>query len=138
MLTLIFDPKENIFHPITLLFLISVLLPGPSYLEKIMWKLNDQELVTVLPKEIEKVWSFHRNRKWKVVTLGQTNDLSVICHVLRVLVPFLQFKKREKHPWRKVTYLVSVWMAAKFFLCCLFPCNSETVKAATLAFCSIQ
>ena len=52
MLTLIFDPKENIFHLITLLFLISVLLPGPSYLEKVMWKLNDQELVTVLPEEI--------------------------------------------------------------------------------------
>ena len=79
----------------------------------------------------------YRNRK-SVATLGQTNDLSVICHVLGVLVPFLQFKKREKHPWRKVTYLVSVWMAAKFFLCCLFPCNSETVKAATLAFYSIQ
>ena len=27
-----------------------------------------------------------------------------ICDVLRDLVPFLQFKKREKHPWRIVTF----------------------------------
>ena len=27
-----------------------------------------------------------------------------ICGVLRDLVPFVQFKKREKHPWRSVTF----------------------------------
>ena len=27
-----------------------------------------------------------------------------ICDALRDLVPFGQFKKREKHPWRSVTY----------------------------------
>ena len=27
-----------------------------------------------------------------------------ICDVLRDLVPFLQFKKREKHLWRSVTF----------------------------------
>ena len=26
-----------------------------------------------------------------------------ICNALRVLVPFLQFKKHEKHPWSSVT-----------------------------------
>ena len=26
------------------------------------------------------------------------------CDVLRDLVPFAQSKKREKHPWRSVTY----------------------------------
>ena len=26
------------------------------------------------------------------------------CDVLRDLVPFVQFKKREKHPWRSVTF----------------------------------
>ena len=26
-----------------------------------------------------------------------------ICDALRNLVPFVQFKNREKHPWRKVT-----------------------------------
>ena len=27
-----------------------------------------------------------------------------ICDVLYDLVPFVQFKKREKHPWRSVTF----------------------------------
>ena len=27
-----------------------------------------------------------------------------ICDVLRDLVPFVQFQKREKHPWRSVTF----------------------------------
>ena len=27
-----------------------------------------------------------------------------ICDVLIDLVPFVQFKKREKHPWRSVTF----------------------------------
>ena len=27
----------------------------------------------------------------------------LICDVLRNLVPFVQFKKREKHPWGSVT-----------------------------------
>ena len=26
------------------------------------------------------------------------------CDALRDLVPFVQFKKREKHPWRSVTF----------------------------------
>ena len=28
----------------------------------------------------------------------------IICDALRDLVPFVQFKKREKHPWRSVTF----------------------------------
>ena len=27
-----------------------------------------------------------------------------ICDALRVLVPFVQFKKPEKHPWSSVTF----------------------------------
>ena len=27
-----------------------------------------------------------------------------ICDTLRDLVPFVQFKKREKHPWRSVNF----------------------------------
>ena len=27
-----------------------------------------------------------------------------MCDALRDLVPFLKFKKREKHPWRSVTF----------------------------------
>ena len=30
---------------------------------------------------------------------------SCICAALRDLAPFLQFKKREKHPWRNVALL---------------------------------
>ena len=28
----------------------------------------------------------------------------MICDALRDLVPFIQIKKREKHPWRAVTF----------------------------------
>ena len=31
-------------------------------------------------------------------------DSKFWCDVLRDLVPFAQFKKREKHPWRSVTF----------------------------------
>ena len=31
-------------------------------------------------------------------------DSKFWCDVLRDLVPFVQFKKREKHPWRSVTF----------------------------------
>ena len=30
--------------------------------------------------------------------------LSSICDALRILVPFVRFKEREKHPWRSVTF----------------------------------
>ena len=30
--------------------------------------------------------------------------LVLICGAMRDLVPFVQFKKREKHPWRSVTF----------------------------------
>ena len=39
-----------------------------------------------------------------------------ICDRLRVLVPFLQFKKREKHPWRSVIFS----KVAGFSLCRLY------------------
>ena len=28
----------------------------------------------------------------------------IICGALRILLPFVQFSKREKHPWRSVTF----------------------------------
>ena len=31
-----------------------------------------------------------------------------ICDALHDLVPFVQFKKREKHPWRSVTFILKV------------------------------
>ena len=30
--------------------------------------------------------------------------IAVKCNALRDLVPFAQFKKREKHPWRSVNF----------------------------------
>ena len=30
--------------------------------------------------------------------------VKIICDALRDLVPFAQFKKREKHPWRSATF----------------------------------
>ena len=32
------------------------------------------------------------------------SPINFICDVLRDLVPFVQFKKREKHQWRSVTF----------------------------------
>ena len=32
------------------------------------------------------------------------NALKNICGALRDLVPFVQFKKREKHPWRSANF----------------------------------
>ena len=41
------------------------------------------------------------------------------CDALRNLVPFVQFKKREKHPWRSVTFSkvagnIPLWVFFKF------------------------
>ena len=32
------------------------------------------------------------------------NSVRIICDALRDLLSFVQFKKREKHPWRRVTF----------------------------------
>ena len=40
-------------------------------------------------------------RKQSVIINGSL--FSNVCDDLRNLVPFVQFKKREKHPWRGVT-----------------------------------
>ena len=37
-----------------------------------------------------------------------------ICDVLRDVVPFVQFKKREKHPWKSVTFSKVVGLACNF------------------------
>ena len=36
---------------------------------------------------------------------GLTSNSIDICDALRDLVPFVQFKKSEKHPWRSVTII---------------------------------
>ena len=40
----------------------------------------------------------------------------VICDALREFVPFVQIKKREKHPWRSVTFKkIPPWVFFTFF-----------------------
>ena len=43
--------------------------------------------------------------------------LSIICNALHDLVSFLQFKKREKHPWRSVTFSKVTCLCAKRLIC---------------------
>ena len=53
---------------------------------------------------IVRVW--HKNSKAFIMTL-QTWTLvrqAKLCGALRDLVPFVQFKKRKKHPWRSVNF----------------------------------
>ena len=48
-----------------------------------------------------------RNKKKKIPLVTGKFTLCVsgsICDALRDLVPWAQFKKREKHPWRSVTF----------------------------------
>ena len=39
----------------------------------------------------------------------------VICSALRDLVPFVQIKKREKHPWRSIKINTPPWVFFMFF-----------------------
>ena len=49
---------------------------------------------------------FQKTLIWQSFSRGNYRKKSVvICDdALRDLVPFVQFKKREKHPWRSVTF----------------------------------
>ena len=42
-----------------------------------------------------------------------------VCDVLRVSVPFVQLKKREKHPWRSVTFKPATLLKVTLFHGCL-------------------
>ena len=45
--------------------------------------------------------------------------MRVMCDVFRNLVPFVQFKKRENHPWRNVNFSTKIntppWVFFTFF-----------------------
>ena len=43
-------------------------------------------------------------KKGSLRSLFKVNDKRIICDVLRNFVPFVQFKKHEKHPWRSVNF----------------------------------
>ena len=71
---------------------------------------------------------FWCGRHWKVYAGTGKHHWAVIFDVLRNLVPFVQIKKREKHPWRSVTFSkvagfclkvtkgnTPLWVFSKFF-----------------------
>ena len=63
--------------------------------------------------------------------------LNVVCGAFRDLVPFLQFKKREKHPWRSVVFSkVAVFSRGCFscFLNCAHGTKSRNAPHMYLQF----
>ena len=48
-------------------------------------------------------WKKYRRLK-NVIEFYSSIGKGIICDVLRDLLPFVQFEKREKHPWRSVTF----------------------------------
>ena len=47
------------------------------------------------------------------ILLFEIRTKKSICGALRDLVPFAQFKKREKHPWRSVAF-TPPWVFSTF------------------------
>ena len=41
---------------------------------------------------------------WDTINIDYEVLMLTKCDALRNLVPFVQFKKREKHPWRSITF----------------------------------
>ena len=48
-------------------------------------------------------------KKKKKFTLDGLTHFEPMCDALRDLVPFVQFKKREKHPWKSVTFSLQLY-----------------------------
>ena len=67
-------------------------------------------------------------------------DLGVqqICDALHDLVPFAQFKKRKKHPWRNDTFNTKIitppWVFPHFLNCGILNCRngSKSRKASRI------
>ena len=49
-------------------------------------------------------FAFLNNLMLEINFPTSSRKLAFICGALRDLVPFVQFKKREKHPWRSVNF----------------------------------
>ena len=49
------------------------------------------------------------------ILLDYTNLHELICDALRDLAPFVQFKKREKRPWKSVKSNTASWVFFTFF-----------------------
>ena len=52
---------------------------------------------------IKSVLEVHASKKYKT-SIAETVTVTDKCDPLYDLVPFVQFKKREKHPWRSVNF----------------------------------
>ena len=63
-----------------------------------LWLPDPEKSIQIPPA----AYSWLANVNFKKV-LEPSFLITFICNALRDLVPFVQFKKREKHPWRSVT-----------------------------------
>ena len=63
------------------------------------------------------VWKETGGMKWALNTEVSKYNIKTICDALRDFRPFLQYKKREKHPWRSVTFKSNtpLWVFYMFF-----------------------
>ena len=59
---------------------------------------------------------FLKKKSKNVAGLPSKRFWKLLSDVLRDLVPFVQFKKHEKHPWRSVTYSQSATLLNKTLL----------------------
>ena len=82
-----------------------------SFLQKLLKYFNGTAISTpfVLPSAESVMLSFRSsleccNKLLNVFCVIIALLYQIICDALRDLVPFLQIKKREKHPWRRVTF----------------------------------
>ena len=68
-------------------------------------------------KFIWKLGSYRRNNfvRFVGITRSSINWYSFICDVLRNLVPFVQFKKREKHSWCSVFFVKLQAFSLQFY-----------------------
>ena len=73
--------------------------------------------------------------------LDITTIKSTILHVLRDLVPFVQFKKREKHPWRSVICSTKISLLQgcfSRFLNCTNGTKLHRTSRVSVHFCRLQ
>ena len=74
------------------------------YFKNIRQKNSDEKFNSIIPifhtKPLKVSLIIALHERYFRNKLGARNSISIICDALRNLVPFVQFKKREKNPWR--------------------------------------
>ena len=63
-------------------------------------KKSIQNIAIYEKKKVEKVWNKYQCKWWGILH----TECFIHCDALPDLVSLVQFKKREKHPWRSVTF----------------------------------